>query len=81
MKTKAGETRIVEAKEEKKRKKPKKERTMEVKKVVEKWEIWDEEVIVVKYKEEAKKLVSQRFHKWIHVFRKKVSERIPMKKV
>ena len=54
---------------------------MEVKKVVEKWEIWDEEVIVVKYKEEAKKLVSQRFHKWIHVFRKKVSERIPMKKL
>jgi len=36
---------------------------MEVKKVVEEWEIWDEKVVIAKYKEEAKKLVSQRFHK------------------
>ena len=26
-------------------------------------------------------MVPQRFYKWIHIFRKKVSERIPMKKV
>ena len=36
---------------------------------------------MAKSKEEAKKLVSQRFHKWIHVFRKKASERMLIKKV
>ena len=36
---------------------------------------------MAKSEEEAKKLVSQRFHKWIYVFRKKESERMPMKKV
>ena len=35
----------------------------------------------MKSKEKAKKLVSQRFHKWIHVFRKKTSERMLMKKL
>jgi len=44
---------------------------MEVKKVVEKWEIWDEEEKMAKSEKEAKKLVLQRFHKWIHVFDKK----------
>jgi len=39
VKTKAGETRMAEAKEKKKRKKPKKEGTMKVKKVIEKWKI------------------------------------------
>jgi len=34
-----------------------------------------------KSEENAKKLVPQRFHKWIHVFRKKVSKRMLMKKV
>ena len=46
---------------------------MEVNKVMNKQEIWDEE--------EAKKLAPQRFHKWIHVFGKKASERMPMKKL
>ena len=35
----------------------------------------------VKYKEKAKKLVSQRFYKWIPVFGKKVSERMLTKKL
>ena len=54
---------------------------MEVKKIVEEWEIWDKEEKVAKSKEEAKKLVSQRFHKQIHVFRKKASERVLVKKM
>jgi len=37
---------------------------MEVKKVAEEWEIWDEE-------EEAKKMVPKKFHPWIKVFSKK----------
>ena len=44
---------------------------MEVKKVVEEWEIWDEEEKVEKSEKETKKLVLQRFHKWIHIFDKK----------
>jgi len=54
---------------------------MEVKKVAEEWEIWDEEEEVAKSEEEAKKLVPERFHKWIHIFGKKTSERIPVKKM
>ena len=54
---------------------------MEVKGVKEKWEIWDKEEAAAKLEEEAKKLVSPRFYKWIYVFRKKVNERIPTKKI
>ena len=36
---------------------------MEVKKIVEEWEIWGEEEEAAKSKEETKKLVPQRFHK------------------
>ena len=36
---------------------------MEVKKIVEEWEIWNKEEKVVKSEEQAKKLVSQKFHK------------------
>ena len=54
---------------------------MEVKKIAEEWEILNEEEEAVKSKEEAKKLVSQRFHKQFHIFEKKVSERIPTKKL
>ena len=67
--------------ERKKKRKPKKERTIEVKKGVEKLEIWNEEKEVAKSKEEAKKLVSQRFHKWLHIFGKKASERMLTKKL
>jgi len=49
--------------------------------VVEKWEIWDEKEKVAKYEEEDIKLVPQKFHKWIHIFEKKVSERMPMRKL
>ena len=65
----------------KRRKNQKKKRTIEVKKVAEEWEIWDKEEEVAKSKEKAKKLVSQRFHKLIYVFGKKVSERMPTKKL
>ena len=34
-----------------------------MKKVVEEWEIWDEEEEVARLEEEAKKLVSEKFHK------------------
>jgi len=44
---------------------------MEIMKVAEKWKIWDKEEEVAKSKEEAKKLVPEKFHKWIHVFEKK----------
>ena len=54
---------------------------MEIKKVVEKWEIWDEEEEAAKSEEEVKRMVPEKFHKWIKVFGKKQSERMPMRKV
>jgi len=36
---------------------------MEIKKIVEEWEIWDKKEEVVKSEKEANKLVSSRFHK------------------
>ena len=36
---------------------------------------------MAKSEEEAKKLVPERFHKWIHIFGKKTSERILVKKM
>ena len=51
-----------------------------VNQVAEEWEIWDEEEETARSEEEAKKLVLERFHKWIKVFRKKASERMLMKK-
>ena len=44
---------------------------MEVKKVAEKWEIWEEDKEAARSEMEAKKLVPEKFHKWIKVFRKK----------
>ena len=44
---------------------------MDIKRVAEEWEIWDEEEEVVKSEVKAKKLVLERFHKWIKVFDKK----------
>ena len=68
-------------KEERDRKrKQKKEKTVEVKKVVEEWEIWDEEEEVARSEEEVKKLVPEKFHKWIKVFGKKQSEWMLMRK-
>ena len=54
---------------------------MEVKKVVEEWEIWDEEEETAKSEAEAKKLVPEKFHRWIKVFRKKQLERMTTRKL
>ena len=54
---------------------------MEVRKVVEEWEIWDKEEEAAKSEAEAKKLVLEKFHKWIKVFGKKQSERMPTRKL
>ena len=54
---------------------------MEVKRVVEEWEIWDEEEEVAKSEMEAKELVPEKFYKWIKVFGKKQLERIPTRKL
>jgi len=35
---------------------------VEVRRVAEEWEIWDEEEAAVKSEEEAKKMVSEKFH-------------------
>ena len=64
-----------------KKRKQKKGKMIEVKKVVEEREIWDEEEEAVKSEEEAKKLVLEKFHKWIKVFGKKQLERMPIRKV
>ena len=50
---------------------------IEVRRVAEEWEIWDDDEEVVKSEAEAKKLVPENFHRWIKVFSKKQSERIP----
>ena len=65
----------------KKKEKPENKRTIEVKRIVKEQIIWDKEEKVAKFKEETKKLVAQRFYKQIHIFRKKVSERIPTMKM
>ena len=54
---------------------------MKVKRVIEKQEIQNEEKEAARSEEEAKRLVSLRFHRQIHIFRKKASERMPTKKI
>jgi len=54
---------------------------VEVKKIAEEWKIWDKEEEAVRSEAEAKKLVPEKFHKWIKVFGKKQSERMPARKV
>ena len=54
---------------------------IDVRKVTEEWEIWDEEEKIAKSEKKAKKLVSEYFHKWIQVFGKNQSERMPMRKL
>jgi len=60
-KEEAGKRREEKA-EKQKKKKLKKERAIEVKRVAEEWEIWDEEEEVAKSEAEAKKLVPEQFH-------------------
>ena len=64
-----------------KKRKQKKGKSMEVKKVAEEWEIWDEEEEAAKLEAEAKKLVPEKYHQWIKVFGKKQLERMPMRKL
>ena len=71
--------RAEERREEKKN--PKKERTMEVKKLVKEWEIWDDEEEVAKLETEARGLVLECFYKWIQVFGKNASEQMSTRKV
>jgi len=47
---------------------------MEVKRVAKEWEIWNKEKETAKLEVEARKLVPEKFHKWIKVFGKKQSE-------
>ena len=47
---------------------------MEVKKIADEWEIWNKEEEVAKSEVEARKIVPEKFHKWIKVFSKKQSE-------
>ena len=54
---------------------------MEVKKVAEKWKIWDEEEEAARSEVEAKKLVPEKFHKQIKVFGKKQSDKMPIRKL
>jgi len=54
---------------------------IDMKKLAEEWEIWDEEEVVAKLEEEAKKLVPEKLHKWIKMFGKKASERMPTRKI
>jgi len=67
--------------EKEKKKKQKKEKLVEVKKVAEEWEIWDEGKEAARLEVEAKKLVPEKFHKWIKVFGKKQLERMLIRKV
>ena len=70
-KEKAGKKREEKAEKQKKQKKAK---TMDIKRVAEEWEIWDKEEEAAKLEAEAKKLVPEKFYKWIKVFGKKQSE-------
>ena len=49
--------------------------------MAEEWEIWNGEEKTVKSEEEAKKLVPEKFHKWIYIFGKKTSKQMLMRKL
>jgi len=67
--------------EKEKKEKQKKGKTMEVKKVAEEWKIWDEGEEAEKLEVKAKKMVPEKYHQWIKVFRKKQSERMLTRKM
>jgi len=67
--------------EKEKKRKQKTGKIVEVNRIAEEWEIWNEEEEAARLEAEAKKLVPEKFHKWIKVFGKKQSERMPMRKV
>ena len=64
-----------------KKSKLEKEKTIKIKRVIEEWKFWDEKKKAIKLEKKTKKLISLRFYKWIQIFKKKVSERIPIKKI
>ena len=68
-------------KEKEKRKRQNKGKMVKVKRVAEEWEIWDEEEKVAKLEAKANKMVPEKFHKWIKVFGKKQSKKMPTRKV
>ena len=45
------------------------------------WKIWNEDKEAAKSEAETKKLVLEKFHKWIKVFSKKQSEQMPTRKI
>ena len=50
---------------------------MKIKRISEEWKIWDKEKKAAKLEEKVKRLVPEYFHKWIQIFGKKASERMP----
>ena len=64
-------------KKRRRKEKKKEKRVIKVRRVIEKWEIQEEEV--VRSEKDMKKLIPPRFHKQIKVFGKKVSERMLVK--
>ena len=68
-------------KKEQEKKKQEKGKAMEIKKVAEEWEIWDDKEKAARSEKEVRKLVPEPFYKWIQVFGKKASERMPMRKI
>ena len=52
-----------------------------MKRVAEKWEIWSKKEEAARLEAEAKTLVLEKFHRWIKVFGKKQSERMPTRKI
>ena len=54
---------------------------VEVKRVAEEWEIWDEKEEAAKSEAKAKKIVPKKFHPWVKVFRKKQLERMLTRKM
>ena len=57
--------------EKEKKQKKQKKKMIDIKKVAEKWKIWNEEEEAAKSEAEVRKLVLEKFHKWIKVFGKK----------
>ena len=45
------------------------------------WEIWDKKEEAAKSEKETKKLVPEKFYKWIYIFGKKTSEQILLRKL
>ena len=57
--------------EEWEKRRQKRRKMVKIKRVAEEWEIWDEEGKVVRLEVETRKLVPEKFHQWIKIFRKK----------